>query len=121
MKKRKRILIVDDDKDFLLFIGDRLIAMGYDVLTATNGQEGLDLLQRQPVDGMLLELHIPVMGGLDMLAQLKNHSPFPPVIVLSAKDHRSELREAMRRGAASFLTKPIVQDELTGKCFEFFR
>ena len=120
MKARKRILVVDDDKDVLLFLGDRLNALGYDVLTAGNGTEGLEALQRQSVDGVLLDLNMPVMGGMTMLEKLKNLSPSPPVIVMSANDHRSELVKAMSKGAMAFLIKPIAQDELTSKCLRLF-
>lgn len=121
MKRRKSILIVDDDKDVLLFLGDRLNALGYDVLTATNGQEGLEVLQSQSVDGVLLDLNMPVMGGIDLLEKLGMSSATPPVIVMSATEHRSELLQAILKGAMDFLIKPIAQDELTSKCFRLFQ
>lgn len=71
MKKDfKRILIIDDEEDVLLFLEDRLKALGYAVLTATNGREGLNLLHQHSVHGVLLDLHMPVMGGLAMLDHL---------------------------------------------------
>jgi len=121
MTSRKSILIVDDDQDVLLFLGDRLNALGYDVLTATNGQEGLEILQNQSVDGVLLDLNMPVMGGLALLEKLEISSASPPVIVMSASEHRSELLQAILKGAMDFLIKPIAQDELTSKCFRLFQ
>ncbi|MEJ2231827.1 MAG: response regulator [Nitrospirales bacterium] len=121
MTSRKSILIVDDDQDVLLFLGDRLNALGYDVLTATNGQEGLETLQSQSVDGVLLDLNMPVMGGLALLEKLEMSSASPPVIVMSASEHRSELLQAILKGAMDFLIKPIAQDELTSKCFRLFQ
>jgi CheY-like chemotaxis protein len=121
MTSRKSILIVDDDQDVLLFLGDRLNALGYDVLTATNGQEGLEILQSQSVDGVLLDLNMPVMGGLALLEKLEMSSASPPVIVMSASEHRSELLQAILKGAMDFLIKPIAQDELTSKCFRLFQ
>ncbi len=117
-KPQKCLLIVDHDHDVLLFLKDRLIAMGYEVVTATNGQEGLDVLQRQSIDGILLEL--PVMGGFYLLEQLKQHFPSLPIIVMSANDHRSEFRKALRKGAADYLIKPIAPNELTSKCEKVF-
>ena len=119
MKNRKRILIVDDDLDLHLFLGDRLTAMGFDVLTAANGQEGLDLLQNQSVDGILLDIDMPVMGGLTMLEKLGNFNA--PVIVMSANSHRPELEQAILKGAMDFLIKPISPDDLTSKCFRLFQ
>lgn len=121
IKARKRVLIVDDDSDVLLFLEDRLDALGYEVLAATNGKEGLEVLQGQSVDGVLLDLDMPVMGGISMLENLGKSSATPPVIVMSANDHRSELQQAIIKGAMDFLIKPIVHDELANKCLRIFQ
>ncbi|HNP30324.1 MAG: response regulator [Nitrospira sp.] len=120
MKSQKCILIVDDDADVLLFLGDRLNALGYEVLTASNGKEGADALQDQIVDGVLLDLYMPVMGGLLLLEQLAQSSAIPPVIIMSAPEHRSELQLGIVKGAKDFLFKPIAPDELTNKCKRLF-
>lgn len=120
MKSRKCILLVDDEKDVLLFLGDRLTALGYEVLTATNGQEGLEVLQRQSVDGVLLDLNMPVMGGITMLEKLEEASLTFPVIVMSANGYRSDLQQAILKGAMDFLIKPVVPEELTSKCLQLF-
>ena len=121
MKNRKCILVVDDDQDVLLFLGDRLNDLGYDVLTAGNGKEGLETLHSQSVDGVLLDLNMPVMGGMTMLEKLGNPLENPPIIVMSAIDNRSELLEAISKGALEYLIKPIAQDELASKCFRLFQ
>ena len=121
MQNRKCILVVDDDQDVLLFLGDRLKALGYDVLTAGNGKEGLETLHSQSVDGVLLDLNMPVMGGMTMLEKLGTPSPSPPVIVMSATAHRPELLEAILKGAMDYLIKPIDQDELARKCWRLFQ
>lgn len=121
MKKDfKRILIIDDEEDVLLFLEDRLKALGYAVLTATNGREGLNLLHQHSVHGVLLDLHMPVMGGLAMLDHLENSASTPPVIVMSATEYHSDLQRAIEKGAKDILNKPIVQEELTGKCLRLF-
>ncbi|GJL53057.1 MAG: hypothetical protein NPIRA02_01890 [Nitrospirales bacterium] len=102
MKNPKCILVVDDDKDVLLFLEDRLNAMGSDVLLAGNGKEGLKVLQGQSVDGVLLDLNMPIMGGMTMLEKLRNPSLSPPVIVMSVNAHRSELLEAISKGHWTF-------------------
>lgn len=120
MKSQKCILIVDDDADVLLFLRDRLNALGFGVLTAANGKEGVDALQHHTVDGVLLDLYMPVMGGILMLEQLALSSMRLPVIVMSATEHRSELQLAIIKGAMDFLIKPIAPDELTDKCLRLF-
>jgi len=121
MKNRKCILVVDDDQDILLFLGERLNTLGYDVLTASNGKEGLETLHSQSVDGVLLDLNMPVMGGLTMLEKLGNPLENPPVIVMSAIGNRSELLKAISKGALDRLSKPINQDELANTCFRLFK
>ncbi len=120
MKNHKCILIVDDDADVRLFLRDRLNALGFDVLTAANGKEGVETLHHHSVDGVLLDLYMPVMGGILMLEQLAQSSALPPVIVMSATEHRSELQFAIIKGAMDFLIKPIAPDELTDKCMRLF-
>jgi two-component system, OmpR family, alkaline phosphatase synthesis response regulator PhoP len=120
MEIKKCILIVDDEVDVLLFLKDRLKALGFEVLTAANGQEGFNVFHHHAVDGVLLDLYMPVMGGMLMLEQLGQSSPLPPVIVMSVTEHRSELQLALVRGAKDFLIKPIAHDELTGKCMRHF-
>lgn len=120
MKSQKRILIVDDDADVLLFLRDRLNALGFEVLTAANGKEGVDALQHHSVDGVLLDLYMPVMGGILMLEQLAQSPTIPPVIVMSGTEHRSELQLAIIKGAMDFLIKPISQDVLRDKCRRLF-
>ena len=121
MQCRKTILVVDDDKDILLFLKDRLNALGYDVLMAGNGKEGLEALQRQSVDGVLLDLNMPVMDGMTMLDKLGNSFASLPVIVMSANGHRAELLKGLVKGAMDFLIKPIAQDELASKCWRLFQ
>ncbi len=63
MKSQKCILIVDDDADVRLFLRDRLNSLGFEVLTAANGKEGVEALHHHSVDGVLLDLYMPVMGA----------------------------------------------------------
>lgn len=120
MNSQKSILIVDDDVDVRLFLRDRLNAMGFEVLTAANGKEGVEALHHHSVNGVLLDLYMPIMGGILMLEQLAQSSTFPPVIVMSATEHRSELQFALIKGAMDFLIKPIASDELADKCMRLF-
>lgn len=120
MKSQKRILIVDDDADVLLFLSDRLNALGFEVLTAANGKEGVEALQYHTVNGVLLDLYMPVMGGVLMLEQLRQFSRHPPVIVMSPIEHQSEMQLAISKGAMDYLIKPIAAGELTDKCLRLF-
>src|SRR5881397_1555524 len=68
---RLTVLVVDDDANINLLLQTRLKLRGLEVISATNGQEALDALARVPVDLMLLDVSMPVMGGMEVLAQVR--------------------------------------------------
>jgi len=116
----KRILIVDDQEDVLLFLKDRLEQLGFVVSTATNGKEGMILLQDYSFQGVLLDLEMPVMDGLTMLSQLRKQPNDVPVIVMSADPTRTTMIKAIEAGARDYLTKPISNVILKYKCLRLF-
>lgn len=126
---KKKILIVDDHPDIVLMLTDRLEALGYDTISAGNGQEALEKYEQDFPHLMLLDLEMPQMAGMEVLHQLakmsvkKNEeadSPtfgggecLPlPVVVMTAHGTISKAVEAMKAGAYDFLTKPIELDHL---------
>ena len=116
----RRILIVDDYEDIRLFLVDCLKEIGLLAYSATNGVEGLALLQKHSFPGILLDLEMPVMNGLTMLLQLQKESNAIPVIVMSADTTRLAMSKAIEAGARDFLTKPIAYEILKYKCLRLF-
>jgi len=116
----KRILIVDDQEAVLLFLQDRLEQLGFVVSSASNGTEGMRLLEEYSFDGVLLDLEMPVMNGLTMLSQLRKQSNDVPVIVMSADPTRTTMIKAIEAGARDYLTKPISNVILKYKCLRLF-
>ncbi len=116
----RRILIVDDYEDIRLFLVDCLREIGFLAYSATNGVEGLALLQKHSFSGILLDLEMPVMNGITMLLQLQKESHAIPVIVMSADTTRSAMINAIEAGARDFLTKPIAYEILKYKCLRLF-
>lgn len=116
----RRILVVDDYKDIQLFLVDCLGGLGFLAYSASNGVEGLALLQEHSFSGILLDLEMPVMNGLTMLLQLQKESNAIPVIVMSADTTRSAMIKAIEAGAKDFLTKPIAYEILKYKCLRLF-
>jgi DNA-binding response OmpR family regulator len=106
---RHRILVVDDDQRILHFSRLKLMASGYNVTTAMNGQGALTMIESEKPDVVVLDLRMPVMGGLEVLRILRSHSELP-VIVMSAATDLAE--EALVAGADDFIAKPFVVDEL---------
>ena len=125
---QKKILVVDDDPDIVWMLTDRLEALGYATLAARDGQRALELLESEDPGLVLLDLEMPRMTGLEVLEQLANQEQAasqprgatehailnrPPVIVMTAHGTIQSAVEAMKYGAADFLTKPLDIDHLT--------
>ncbi|HTY81870.1 MAG TPA: response regulator transcription factor [Dehalococcoidales bacterium] len=112
--KRFRILIVDDEARILNFLVSKLRASGYDVLTASNGTEGLDQVKAQEPDLIVLDVLMPKMDGLTMLKELRSFSSLP-VIVLTAKGTDTDRIRGLQLGADDYLPKPFNPDELVAR------
>ena len=115
---QKKVLVVDDDPDIVLMLTDRLETLGYPTLVAGDGQRALELLESEEPGLVLLDLQMPRMTGLEVLEQLARHEQAilanqPPIIVMTAHGTIESAVEAMKYGAADFLTKPLDMDHLT--------
>lgn len=110
------ILIVDDDEDISLMLKDRLMYLGFQVMTASHGAEGLAILEQMTVDGILLDIEMPIMDGLTMLDNVQEQYPKIPVIMMTAEQNQKKLIRAIDRGATDYLLKPIDIDLLAKKC-----
>jgi DNA-binding response OmpR family regulator len=109
-----RILVVDDEERILNFLSTKLKASGYGVFTAPNGVKGLEQVQAQEPDLVVLDLLMPKMDGLDMLKQLRTFSPIP-VIILTAKGADTDRIKGLQLGADDYLPKPFNPDELVAR------
>ncbi len=106
------ILIVDDDQDLRESLAEVLADLGHTPEMAGDGAQALARLARSPVDGVLLDLRMPGMDGLAVLARIRAMPSPPPVAVLTAVPTASNTIEAMRLGAFDHLAKPIGRAEL---------
>jgi DNA-binding NtrC family response regulator len=111
MDKRATILVVDDEngirQSFKMLLKD-----GFNVLLAENGKEAEDLLAKNPVDLILLDILLPDINGLDLLQRLKSLDPNPEVIMVTAvKEIQSAVR-AMKLGAYEYIIKPFLVDDV---------
>jgi CheY-like chemotaxis protein len=103
---RPRILIVDDDAAITATFENILGGEGYDVATATDGDDAIDLAARRPFDVVLLDLVMPGIDGLDALRRLRKVAPRARIIILSAYIEPDREAEAFRLGAEAVLSKP---------------
>jgi signal transduction histidine kinase/FixJ family two-component response regulator len=112
MNESTRILFVDDEKRLRDTFHQLLSSRGYDVFTAEDGQVALDILSKTPVDTMLLDLKMPVMGGEEVLGITRTKYPDIPVIIITGHGTIDIAVECMKKGAYDFITKPFDLDQL---------
>ena len=101
------ILLVDDDRALCLALSTLLKDVGHDVETAGDGPEALSLLQERPCDIVLLDIGLPSMSGLDVLARARALETPPLVIMMTADDTPETVLESVRRQAFRYLRKPF--------------
>jgi len=109
-----RILVVDDEPQILRALRAALKGHGYDVQTAADGEEALDLLALHPPDVVILDLVMPGKSGFDVVREVRTWSALP-IIVLSARGEDRDKVTALDLGADDYLTKPFSMNELLAR------
>ena len=109
-----RILVVDDEPEICRTLGINLRIRGYDVDVAGDGEAALDLAARHHPDAVVLDLGLPGIDGVDVIAGLRGWSRVP-IVVLSARDGEPAKVAALDAGADDYVTKPFGMDELLAR------
>lgn len=112
--KRFSVLVVDDEERIITFLRSKLRASGYEVLTASNGRNALELVRTLEPDLMVLDIVMPQMDGMETLKELRSFSSLP-VIMLSAKGTDTDKIKGLTLGADDYLSKPFNPDELVAR------
>jgi DNA-binding NtrC family response regulator len=115
-----KLLIVDDEVQFLEAIAQRLRKRDFDVYTATNGPEAIELAGREKFDIALLDLKMPGMDGTEVLKVLKKDHGFIEVIILTGHGSLESAVELTKLGAFDYLPKPYEIDLLIQKLKEAY-
>lgn len=110
-----KILVVDDDEAVRESLRRSLTFNGYTVLLAENGEQALDLISHQRLDGMILDVMMPQMDGLQVCRELRNRGDDMPILVLTARDAISERVAGLDAGADDYLPKPFALEELLAR------
>ena len=110
-----RILVVEDDPGLVRYLRLGLDRAGFTVVTAASGRMALDLLERDPVDLVMLDLGLPDMDGLELITLLRVRRLMLPIIVLSSRAQEKVKVEALELGADDYLTKPFGMAELVAR------
>lgn len=110
----KRILVVDDEPRVLAVISKRLESKGYEVITATEGYEGLRKARTEKPDLIILDLIMPNLNGYQICAMLKRDLDYKhiPILMLTARSQEKDIEEGMKMGADAYLTKPYKDEVL---------
>ncbi|MBU4263994.1 MAG: sigma-54 dependent transcriptional regulator [Proteobacteria bacterium] len=106
------ILVVDDEPNYLIILAEILRDEGFEVFAAENGEKALEIVRSTDLDLVLTDMQMPVMGGMELLRQIKTINRNLPVIMLTAYGEVDKAVAAMREGAFNYLTKPFKNDEL---------
>ena len=102
---KKKILVVDDEPDFLNLITTRLEANDYEVITAADGNEAFDKIKKEKLDAVLLDILMPGMDGLKLLKKIRKINGKLPVYMITAFSTEERFKMANKFGASGFIVK----------------
>ncbi len=109
---RNRVLFVEDEADLTLIVADTLRGLGYDVVIAADGVEGLDKYRSEGADIIVADVMMPRMDGFTMAKGIRKMSPEVPLLFLTAKSTIEDVEEGFEIGANDYLKKPFELREL---------
>ena len=115
--QKQDILVVEDDQDIQQLVSYNLIRAGYNVTCADSGEEGLNLLDREHFDTIILDLMLPGKSGMEVcriVRQLKDSKSIP-IIMLTAKGEEEDIIAGLESGADDYVTKPFSPKVLTAR------
>ncbi len=115
IKEPIRLLLVDDEEEFLLATSQALSRRGFEVSVAPNGVSALELVAEQSFDVIVLDVKMPDINGLEVFSQIRSRIPEMPVIILTGHPSINDAFHTSRNGIAEYLSKPVEIDELASK------
>lgn len=115
--RKRRVLVVDDEKDLVELIGFNLRRNGYDVLTADNGIDALDVARREVPDLIVLDLMLPGVDGTEVARRLKADAKTArvPIVMLTAKGEETDIVVGLTLGADDYVSKPFSMKVLLAR------
>ena len=116
----KKILIIEDEVELVEMLKVRLEANGYDIISAYDGQTGLDRAKKEKPDLILLDLMLPKIDGYQICGTLKKDKEYSriPIIIFSARAQEHEIKLGKELGADDYITKPFEPSVLLAKIKE---
>ncbi|MDH5726115.1 MAG: response regulator, partial [Nitrospira sp.] len=108
----EKILVVDDEQSLREVLSIMLRRAGYTVISATDGEDAIELIHKEIFDLVITDLRMPKIDGLEVLKAVKSASPETVVLIITAFATADSAVEAMKQGAYDYLTKPFQVDEV---------
>lgn len=107
VKKKNKILIIEDDKFLLKIYSDKLRRAGFEVFESLTGEEGLNKISVERPDLIILDLILPTKSGFEILSELKINSETKniPIIILTNLEQKSDIKRGLEMGAVAYLIK----------------
>lgn len=115
MSTEKTVLVVEDEANIVTILTVNLEKEGYRVLSAYDGQAGLDLARREKPDLILLDLMLPKMNGFEVCRTLRDDGDTVPILMLTAREEESDKVKGLELGADDYITKPFSMRELLAR------
>jgi len=114
---KKKILVIDDESSLVEMLSIRLEVNNYQVVSACDGQEGLDKARSEAPDLIILDLMLPKLDGYQVCRMLKSDEKYKqiPIIIFTARAQESDIKAGMEAGADAYITKPFEPNILLAK------
>lgn len=111
---KKNILSIDDSPSVRKLVQFTLKSKGYQVTSACDGQEGLEIMENEPVDAIILDINMPRMDGLEFLQKIRPIDAYAaiPVIMLTTEGQEEDKDRALELGATAYIVKPFKPSQL---------
>jgi two-component system, chemotaxis family, chemotaxis protein CheY len=109
-----RVLTVDDSRTILAMLHHTLSNAGFDVLQAEDGQKGLEILRREPVDIVITDINMPVMDGIEFIKQVRatgRHNSLP-ILILTTETSQDKREQGRAAGGTGWIVKPFDPEKL---------
>ncbi len=115
-----KLLLIDDEKQFVSTLSERLDLRGFEVKAVNDGEEGLKIVESNFPDLVILDLKMPGLSGIEVLTRIKSSHPDMPVILLTGYGSTEEGLKGKKAGALDYMMKPLNINELIEKINEVF-
>lgn len=111
-EKKLRLLITDDSRLLRKKLREELENLGCEVLEAANGKEAIEIDMVNELDGVILDIVMPEVGGIEALQAIRELSPDVPIVMLSSAGTPQKLMQTLKMGAIDFIQKPYTKEQI---------